>query len=421
MFYGWINVVVLWIGYVLIVIPAFYGFGSMVGPLSKGLGITLTQVSIGFTMYMLSMTLSIPIVAIILNRIGVRLTIFIGAMFYVLVGLLMGYVVSSLTLYYVVVGLLMGIASSLAAPLPVMTNVSFWFVRTRATAMSLVLAGGGFGAMIFAPIIAKITANGPTWHTPWFYIALFAGIGGLVVVTFLRNKPADLGLLPDGDKPGTAEILKETKTIKKTRVYKSTHSWDARSAFKTPAIYFITLFTITVFYGVSSVMGLAVSYFTGLGIAKVVAAGAIGVYGVVSIAGRLGSGVLSDLFEPRYVAAAGFLVQVVAMVFMIIASNVTMVYLFAVFYGIAFGLTYVCLPNLIVNYYGVDNFATINGIVMMVGGALGALSPFITGLIVDATNSFTYAWIIVLVFAALSFLGALVAAPPKHQEELNAN
>jgi MFS family permease len=169
------------------------------------------------------------------------------------------------------------------------------------------------------------------------------------------------------------------------------------------------------------VIGLAVTYFTGLGITKVVAAGAIGLYGIISIAGRLGSGVLSDLYEPRYVAAGGFLIQVAAMATMIMATDVTMVYLFAVLYGIALGLTYVCLLNLIVNYYGVNNFATINSVVMTVSIAVGAFSPFITGAIVDSTKSFTCAWIIVLVLSAISCICALVTIPPQKHEECNTS
>jgi len=228
----------------------------------------------------------------------------------------------------------------------------------------------------------------------------------------LRNKPSDMGLLPDGDKPG--EAAQGVKgAVKRTRVYKTTDNWEPGSAFRTPIFYLILVGAITVIYGSGSVIGLAVTYFTGIGIAKVLAAAAIGLFGAISIIGRVLSGILCDLIEPRFVYAAGFLIQVAAMVIMITARTLPMVYAFVILYGISFGLTYICMPNLVVNYFGVKNFATINSVLMTFAMGIGATAPFITGLIYEVTKSFTYGWYVVLLLSAVSCVFALFAVPPK--------
>lgn len=410
MFYGWVNVVVLWLGYALIIQPAYYGFGSLVGPLSKGLGVTLAQASLGFTLFMFTMALANPVVAVVLNRIGARFTIALGALLYVIAGLLMGTVVSSLPVYYAVLGVMLGFGCAMTAPVPIQSNVSFWFVRKRATAMSLALTGGGFGAMVFAPLMARIVAGSPSWRAPWLVVAGISALGGAIVLTLLRNKPADMGLLPDGDGPASAA---RGAASSKARVYKTGDHWAPRSAFRTRSLYLILIGAVTVIYGSGSIVSLAVTYFTGVGIPKVAAAGAIGLFGVISIGGRLLSGVLCDRFEPRHVAAAGFLIQTAAMGVMLGVSNVTQAYVAVTLYGIAFGLTYVCLPNLVVNYFGVKHFATINGVLMMLALGLGSTAPFVTGTIVDVTKSFSYAWWIVLLLSAASFASALLALPPR--------
>lgn len=415
MFYGWINVAVLWVGYAVIVMPAYYGFGSMVGPLSEGLGIDLAQASMGFTIFVFSTALSTLSVGAFVNTFGAKLTIFFGAVLYVVVGLSMGFLVDNLIWYYIVFAI-MGFGCALAAPVAVHTSISYWFVRKRATAIAIAMTGGGFGAMIFSPVIAKIVAESSRWQTPWLYVALISGIGGIIVLVFARNKPSDMNQLPDGDKPGS--MVNTTGVEKKSRVYKTADSWKTGSALKTPVFTLVLIGGITVIYSMSSVVSLAVTYFTGIGIEKVAAAGAIGLYGLVSIGGRLGSGILCDLYEPRYVSAAGFLLQLIAMVVLITTSNTAMCYLFAVLYGIAFGLTYICIPNLLVNYFGIENFAPINSVMWTVALALGAAAPFTTGMIVKATGSFTYAWIIVLLLAGVSCFCSMIALPPKKAEAL---
>lgn len=416
MFYGWVNVFVLWLGYAVIPMAVYYGFGSMVGPMSKGLGITLSQAALGFTVFLFTMGLTNPVVAMVVNRFGSRLAIFFGAVIFFLAGLSMGTFVNNY-MVYIIMYALMGFACSLSAPLALQTNISFWFVRKRATAMSIALTGGGFGAMVFSPLIAKIVASSPTWHTPWFYIAVISGIGGVITLAFVSNKPSDKGLLPDGDKAGEAGVANEKKATKKIKVYKTQDSWDTRSALRSPIFYFILIGGITVLYGAGSIVSMAITYFTGLGIEKVVAAGAIGLFGVISIGGRLGAGVLCDIVEPRYVFAGGFLIQALSIILLMNVSNGTMAYIFSALFGITFGLTYVCLPNLIVNYFGVDNFASINSVLITVALLCGSSAPYITGAIVEATNGFTYAWGIVLVLSAASCLFGILAIPPKKSRE----
>jgi MFS family permease len=383
----------------------------MVGPLAKGLNVSLSQASLGLTFYFVTLAFANPIVAVILHYLGARITMTIGAALYVVVGLLMGFVVNSLVSYYITIGLVMGFACSMCAPVPLMTNVSYWFVRNRATAMGIALTGGGVGAMIFAPVMGSITATSLSWQTPWLYVSLFAGIGGVIVAILLKNKPEEMGLFPDGKRPG--EDAEKAIESKNTRVYKTTDSWETRTALKSPIFYLITTGAITVIYSSAAVIGMAVTYFTGLGIPKVLAAGAIGMFGVISVCGRLGAGILCDLYEPRYVAVAGFICQAAAMVVMIMAGDVFMIYLFTALYGIAFGLTYVCVGNIVVNYFGVKSYAAINSIVWTIAMALGATAPFITGAIVDVTGSFFHAWIVVLILAGLSSICYLFAVPPK--------
>jgi MFS family permease len=105
------------------------------------------------------------------------------------------------------------------------------------------------------------------------------------------------------------------------------------------------------------------------------------------------------------------------MVILLTASNATMVYIFSMLFGIAFGLTFICMPNLVVNYFGVKKFATINSVLLTVSLVGGSSAPFLTGTLVEVTKSFTYAWTLVLLMALASCVCALFATPPQKRLE----
>lgn len=410
---GWLNVTALWISYATIGIPIYYGFGSLIGPLSTGMGVTLAAASVGFSIFVLVQGLMNPFVGLVINRIGTKMTMFTGAAIVVLSTLLMATVVNNVYVYYFIFGILLSFGSALAVPIAAVTNVSFWFVRLRATATAITVSGGGFGAMIFAPLVAWLAVNNENWKTTWFYLALITATGGLIVLAFVKNRPQDIGLLPDGDKIGdTAQVAKPAP---KTRVFKTTDNWAPEAVFKMPVFFFIAFGAMTITYGLMSLIGFVVTYLTGVGIEKIVAAGAIGMYGLASIFGRLAGGVVCDVVEPKYVYALGFLIQAVSVVMLVTFRETPAIYTALVMYGIAFGMTFLSMQMMAVNWFGVKSFAVINSTLLFIAYMAGAFSPLVMSKIFEITKSFDYGWYIVITMAALSCFFALLSFPPQRK------
>jgi OFA family oxalate/formate antiporter-like MFS transporter len=412
MFYGWVNVFIIWLFYILVTIPIYYGFGSWVGPMVESMNISMAQASMGMTIYNIAMGLAMPLAAKSINKMGAKLTLVIGAIMFVLGNVAMATIVNNVWVYWLVFGVFCGVGSCLATALPIQTFVSKWFTRKRATAMSLAFTGGGVGALIFSPIVARISTTAPSWHAVFWPLAICAGVGAVLMFFIARENPADMGLLPDGDKPGET-VQETTKTKKQSRVYKNPDSWEPKAAYKTPSFWLVLYCCAIMFYGISCCISLAIPHFVNVGIAKVVAAAAIGSYGFVNIFTRIIAGVMGDVVEPRYVMGVGFIFYVLSAFFLLTASSAFGAYAFAFCFATGFGFIYISFPNIIVNYFGVKNFAQINGRLMLIGTLIGATSPFITGSIFDATGSYNMGWWIVLVLSAIAVVCAILARPPK--------
>ncbi len=415
MFYGWINVIVLFLCYGLFVAPINYGFGSLVPSITTGMGLTLSQAMLGFTLFILAMGLCNPITSASLNRFGAKRTFMLGAALMFVAALLMGYVVKGAVPYYAVF-LLYGVAGSLCGPLPLTVVIASWFNKFRGTAMGIALTGGGFAAMLFAPLMAKLAGSG-NYSYPFTVLACIIALQCLVVAVFLKNKPSEMGLLPDGAKAGE-EVQAGKAAAKKSRVYKNPFAWEASSVFRSPIFYIIVFSLFVTFYSMSSITATAVVYAMGkLHVTKVVAAGAVGMFGLFSIGSRFLGGFLCDLMEPRYVSSIGFVCLSLSMVALLSATSIATVYAAIGLFGLAYGLCYLSAPNMVANYYGLKSFATTNGIVMTVGMGFGSFGPYLTGLIGEKTGSFANAWYIILAMSIIALIGLLFfATPPKNPE-----
>src|SRR6202044_2480091 len=82
---------------------------------------------------------------------------------------------------------------------PTRRSSDLWFVRKRALALSLMYSGGGIGGFILPPVLSRVIANSNgNWRNGWWNFFGLAAIGAALVIFMVKEKPADLGQVPDG-------------------------------------------------------------------------------------------------------------------------------------------------------------------------------------------------------------------------------
>ena len=159
------------------------------------------------------------------------------------------------------------------------------------------------------------------------------------------------------------------------------------------------------------------AYAINSGIDKIEAAAAIGVIGLMGSAGKFFFGWLCDrIQDAKYSAALGFLLMAVGMFLLCRATNVIMLYAFAMFYGFGYGSIAPVTPYLISDRFGRQVLGGTYGLLTLFStGIGGALGPILGGFIFDKTGSYRPGWIMNTVFLLIASL-LILALKPKPKE-----
>src|ERR1051326_2057155 len=197
-FYGWWVVLSSALGLFLGPIPiVLFSFGVFLKPLIREFHSTRSDVSLAITLYSVILALGLPIAGRLSDRFGPRKVILPATLLSGCI-LLSAYFCSGHIWQLYLLYLALGAASSGVAAVSYSHIVSRWFDDRRGLALGLMMAGLGFGGLVL-PIAAQYLIAEFGWRTA------FAATGAAlliiilpVLMIFLRESPADLGLERDG-------------------------------------------------------------------------------------------------------------------------------------------------------------------------------------------------------------------------------
>jgi len=140
---------------------------------------------------------------------------------------------------YLFYGIMVGLGSAFGLYLTCTTVVNNWFIRRRSLGMGLVISAGGLGGFLFPPLATWLISTFGL-HMAWLALAMVQLVcavmmGGLILV---RNKPEDMGQLPDGILTIHDNEIEET-IGNSSRVYQSSMDWQTRQAIRRPTTWLI--------------------------------------------------------------------------------------------------------------------------------------------------------------------------------------
>ena len=153
-------------------------------------------VALALSLGILAFGIPSPLFGILVDRLGPRFTIILGNSLAAL-GLAGVYLIQEvwhLYLLYILTGLGGGFGGYIACT----TVANNWFIRKRSLAFGFFTASAGLGGFVFPPMTtALIDTVG--WRDAWLVLTgliliVPVFIGGVILI---RNKPEDMGLLPD--------------------------------------------------------------------------------------------------------------------------------------------------------------------------------------------------------------------------------
>ena len=409
-FYGWKLLAAFWV--ILFINLAFPAYGSSVINAYMVADLSLDRRTLGLmvSVYMMMSGLPGPLVAMFVNRYGVRATLVCGSGILMLGALGMATFVDTGIEAIIVFGFLVGLGVMTGGALAAQTGTAFWFVRRRALAISLILSAGGIGGFIAARALnSLIMAYDGNWRVAWWLIAAMAFVSIVVAAVFVVEKPEDMGQLPDG---GVAQE-DGSDSKKASRVHITTEEWTFNEALKSPALWLLLFGSLGMSGGFTQAMAHAVVHLQDLGNTTDVAAKSFSILVVSTLIGKLMLGVFGDRIDPRYLWAIAMGVFGIGLLTLIDATSVLRLNIYAVCLGFGFGGGLVCMMTVMSNYFGSKAYASVIGITLAVQTTAGALASFVAGDLYERQGSYTVAFTGTAILCFAGMLVLLFIRPPR--------
>ena len=220
-----------------------------------------------------------------------------------------------------------------------------------------------------------------------------------------------MGLVPDG---GSSKSSSEAGTVEfSSGKTDKDLGWQARRVLRIPTTWLIGFFAAANTFAAGTMATHQVAYLTDLGFNSMTAASTLSLMAVSNIIGSLTFGSLALKYNVRYLATAGFLCQLTALSILLSTTDLTMIYVYALFMGMASGSLITALPTFVGAYYGRERYAQVMGVVFPFQVFSHAMGSLVAGVIYDITSAYTMAFTIALVFGSIGLLCTIMVRPPK--------
>ena len=411
-FYGWFALA----GVAIVIFIVGGAFVHSFGPLLPELELISeydwgrAEIALALTLGILAFGLPSPLFGILVNKYGPRYTIIVGNAIAALglAGVYLAQEVWHLYFFYIIAGLGGGFGGYIACT----AIVNNWFIRRRSLALGIFQSFAGLGGFVFPPLTtALIESIG--WRSSWLVLAgLILGIPVLIGgVFFIRNKPEDMGLMPDGMEPDA--FLEYERTQSRAPNDGKQSQWGILKVLKTRTPWLIGGFAAANSYTVGTLVTHQIAYLQDIGYARMTAATTLSVMSIFSLIGSLGFGFLALRFNMRHMASIAFIIQIVALVILLTTKELAWLYVFAILMGLSAGSLTVALAMFVGAYYPRESYAQVMGVVFPFQVISNAGAATIAGLIYDTTSSYTPAFITASVFSLAGLFFAFMARRPK--------
>ncbi len=203
LYYGWIIVgASFFISF--LTVGGRNGFGVFVIPMSTEFGWDRGTISLAAAIGFLLNGLSQPFIGRLYDRIGGRKLILVSLVIIGVSNLLLA-ATNHIVFLIIVFGVVMAIAMSGGSINTTVSIISKWFQRKRALAVAIVAAGAPMGGLVLVPM-ASYLIELAGWRTTWAVLGVMVLALSVPLAYFvMRERPEEMGLLPDGDSASASE------------------------------------------------------------------------------------------------------------------------------------------------------------------------------------------------------------------------
>ncbi|MBX3569515.1 MAG: MFS transporter [Rhizobiaceae bacterium] len=364
--YGWIVAGVTFLT-MLATAGAMGSAGVLIEPLQSEFGWDNADISFALAIRLVLFGLFGPFAAAFMNQFGIGRVVTV-ALVMIGAGIIGSMVMSELWQLVLLWGVVVGIGTGMTALVLGATVATRWFVKRRGLVVGLMTASNATGQLVFLPLLAQLTEVVGWRSALTLVVAVLAG-ALLLVLIFMRDRPADLGLPPYG---GTMQDAAPPRAMPFGRMLVS--PLVALREASGSGVFWILFGTFFV-CGLST-NGLIQMHWISLcgdfGVAPVGAAGILAVIGLFDLIGTILSGWLSDRFDNRWLLFWFYGLRGLSLIYLPFTGfGFYELSLFAVFYGLDWVATVPPTVKLAAERFGPEKAGMVFGWVFT-GHQLGA-------------------------------------------------
>jgi sugar phosphate permease len=372
----------------------FYGFGALFNPIVNEFGWSRASVALAFSLRSEVGGLAAPIVGFIVDRVGSR-RLMVGGVALVALGFVLLSRIESLWAFYGAVIVIAIGMSATGGPVG-MVAVAHWFRKRRGRALSLMTVGAGASGVMVIVLAALISAVG--WRDALVIMAVVQLVVCVPLALSVRNRPEEMGLLPDGDPfvqpedgvepaPQIAEGLTVSEALRTSTFWKMSIAGGLTNL------------------GVIAIVVHQIPFFTSsVGLSEGLAAATVTAMTLLSLVGRLGFGHLADTMDKRYVTATCYGITALSLLLYATIYEAWQVLYVLPLFALGFGGSIPVRPAFQAEIFGLKAFGAIQGLAFTIATLGGLFGPVFAGWMYDQTESYR------LAFVALS-AGSFLAVP----------
>lgn len=386
-----------------------YSYGVFLPVMSEEFGWSRATIGLGMSIAVISFGLPSPLAGFLTGKFGAKTVLILGN----LVG---GLGMASMSLVNEVwqvylIFITIGLGCCIGGVIPATTVANNWFIKKRSLAIAIIMALVGMGGFIF-PLVTTALLTSVGWRLSWVVNGgIFIAIGVIIgSVCLVRNKPEDMGQLPDGM---PAQPTREIHSSTTVGAGQETTGWTLKRILRHPTIWLIIVFGAAHGFVGGTITGHLVAYLRDLGSNPMVAASALSVIAGCGIIGSLVSGLLAMRVKVQHLILTCFILRLMALAILLTSQNIFLIYLYTILFGISTGMLMTAMFTIVGTYYGRANFARVQGMVFAFTVVLQATGPTVAGAIHDSYNTYLPAFIILVVVTFIGLVCAFLARPPK--------
>lgn len=376
--------------------------GVFLPALTVEFGWTRSSISLAVSIGLLLYGLSGPFIGTLIDHVGTRNTAIIGLS---AIGLsaVAGTLISDELGFALTWGALSGIGTGIVGGVLGAAVATRWFVAQRGLVQGLFGAATSAGQLLFIPLLALVTES-LGWRTASVVVAATAAVVMIPVLAIVRTDPADVGMVALGATPDTTPTPRVSEPGVMRKALLNRDFWLLATTF------FICGATSNGLIG-THLMAHAVEH----GFTVTVAASALALMGVMNFVGTLGSGILTDRYNPRRLLSIYYAFRGLSLFILPFVHDPIGLSVFAILFGLDYIATVPPTVALTNEIFGARNVPVVYGWIFCAHQFGAAAASWLGGVAHDARGDYLLAFVLAGVTAVIgSSLAVQIRKPQSH-------